>query len=185
MRQIGCIIIGILIPIYVSKVDLWVSHFLIFLFFSIGLQVFLTVLLQHTLFQTFGADLLLSQRRAMLFQASSMTGILNFKYAFGTKNELLITVVGLIFAISLLFNLTLSIFLISKKQILSPSADTSAPESLPADSAREPESERTSEYWLFDQLKSSIIQFHEERMTPFLIRQKTERNIDDQEDEVI
>lgn len=185
-RQIGCIIIGILIPVYVSKVDFSIPSFFFFLIGSSSLQFLVTILMQRTLFITFGAPLPASQRRAMLFQASSMTGILNFKYAFGTKNDLLITFVGLLFASSILFHLTLSVYLISSKNCLYPT-DNDQVQSIPADSARssyfsdlEDKSEDAAPL-ACTKLKAWLITFHEDTLTPILIRQRTERDMDESE----
>ena len=85
---------------------------------SILFQLFSGWLVLRTIYDQGGAGtavLKQSERTAILFQSStSMTGVINFKYAFGTKNTAIIQLMGVHVIVSLLFVLTLSAYLVQQ-----------------------------------------------------------------------
>ena len=79
-------------PIYLAKTPIPVSDLIIFIVGSIIFQLFSAWMILHSIYKSGGTvSLKSSERTAILFQSStSMTGVINFKYAFGTKNTAII-----------------------------------------------------------------------------------------------
>ena len=117
-RQIGCILMGIITPMYIQMVEVkQLGIVLLVLFFQIC-QVFLTHFVQNKILPRllqYGSNskvLSRSEKRSLIMQQVGSYGVLTFTLAYSTKNLFIITTCLVYVNLSIIVNLTFGIYLI-------------------------------------------------------------------------
>lgn len=121
-RQMGAILIGIILPFYVELIDFSILKVAIFAAGVPLIQASIIYFLQNILMEKMGQNSLFNQneKTAIIMSSLSSSGVLTFTCAYATRNQYVITFVLLYVACSIIFNLSVTVYLIKYKNYLSP-----------------------------------------------------------------
>lgn len=171
MRQIASLIIGILVPFFIRyKSPLPFSQLLIMTLAIFLLQI-LTSFIVLKMFNTINGQHRIINRAEMqvsILQSFCSCGVINFVFAFGTKNDSVITIVASHFIINTLIFMPLAGMWINKSTTISEQAE--GVESQEESNHDEELNILTNTNRSFSYLKQSIQDFHLHKITPWLVK---------------
>jgi NhaP-type Na+/H+ or K+/H+ antiporter len=176
-RQMGAILIGIILPFYVELIDFSILKVVIFVVCVPLIQMSITYFLQNVLMDKLNSQSLFSQneKTAMLLSNFSSSGVLTFTCAYATRNQYVITFVLLYVSMSIVVNLTISVYLIKYKCYLNPDNNKQIKFEITEEEIQFQNSENITHssgglVSCFGKLKSFIIDLHLDKIEPMLVR---------------
>jgi hypothetical protein len=181
MRQIGCIVIGILAPFYFRyKMPMSATNLAIFTLLTLLFHLLLTMI-TTTIFKAVNQYRALNtaEVQVQMLQSLGTSGIINFVFAFGTRDDQLTTIAIANFLLSQLVFMPLSAIWINNSEAIGKADNILVDDSTEDNSQANRDSSALCTFLskpakLFDQLKLRVLDFHIHTLKPWLVRSSSD-----------